>query len=127
MVLSQLVGLPTDHVISVVLGQDAAQVGIGSCAILGENIETNLVTFAWRLLLSMLRVSVRGLSCQILHGTDHVISVVVAAKMHVLVSMARALLLGRILWRSGYVRVAYGALNVEIQCSWAVVPDFAWH
>ena len=41
----------------------------------------------------------------------------VAAKMHVLVSMARALLLGRILRQLGYDRVAYGALNVESQYS----------
>ena len=35
--------------------------------------------------------------------------------------LSRALLLERILWQLGYVRVAYGALNVERQCSWAVV------
>ena len=35
--------------------------------------------------------------------------------------LAGALLLGRILWQLGYVRVAYGALIVERQCSWAVV------
>ena len=44
--------------------------------------------------------------------------------------LARALLLGRILWQLGYVRVAYGALNGERQCSWAAVPDclvrFSW-
>ena len=39
------------------------KVCIGSCAILGENIETSWVTFAWPLALCMLRVSVRGLSC----------------------------------------------------------------
>ena len=47
----------------------------------------------------MLRVSVRGLLCLIYSGTDHVISVVFAAKMHVSVSLACALLLGRILLR----------------------------
>ena len=31
--------------------------------------------------------------------------------------LSRALLLGRILWQLGYVRVAYGALNVERQYS----------
>ena len=40
------------------------QVGIGSCAILGWNIETCWVTFARCLVLSMLRVSVCGLPCQ---------------------------------------------------------------
>ena len=40
------------------------QVGIGSCAILGWNIETSWVTFARWLVLSMLRVSVCGLPCQ---------------------------------------------------------------
>ena len=40
------------------------KVSIGSCAILGENMETSWVTFAWCLALSMLRVSVRGLSCR---------------------------------------------------------------
>ena len=39
-------------------------VGIGSCAILGWNIVTSLVTFARWLVLSMLRVSVCGLPCQ---------------------------------------------------------------
>ena len=47
-VLSQLVELPTDHVFWSWLAQDADQVGIGSCAILGDNIETNWVTFTWR-------------------------------------------------------------------------------
>ena len=37
----------------------------GLCATLGENTETNLVTFAWRMALSMLRDSVRGLPCQV--------------------------------------------------------------
>ena len=32
-----------------------------------------------------------------------------------------ALFLGRILYWLGYVRVAFGALNVESQCSWAAV------
>ena len=41
-VLSQLVELPTDHVFWSWLGQDADQVGIGSCAILGDNIEDEL-------------------------------------------------------------------------------------
>ena len=40
------------------------KVSIGSCAIVGENIETSWVTFAWRLALRMLRVSVRGLLCR---------------------------------------------------------------
>ena len=35
-----------------------------------------------------------------------------------------------IIWQLGYVRVAYGALNGERQCSWAAVPDclvrFSW-
>ena len=44
--------------------QFSDKVSIGSCAILAENIETSWVTFAWRLVLSMLRVSVRGLSCR---------------------------------------------------------------
>ena len=44
--------------------QFSDKVCIGSCAILAENIETNWVKFAWRLALSMLRVSVRGLSCR---------------------------------------------------------------
>ena len=35
-----------------------------------------------------------------------------------------ALSLGRILRWLGYVRVAFGALNVESQCSWAAVPVF---
>ena len=47
--------------------------------------------------LSMLRDSVRGLPCQ--------------------VSMAGALLVARILWQLGYVRVAYGALYVASQYS----------
>ena len=39
-----LVGLLTDHVISVVgWGKDARQLGIVSCAILGENIEMSWV------------------------------------------------------------------------------------
>ena len=36
---------------------------LSSCAILGENIVTSWVSFTWRLALSVLRVSVRGLSC----------------------------------------------------------------
>ena len=59
------------------------------------------VTFAWRMALSMVRDSVRGCRAR----------------------LARALLLGRILWQLGYVRVAYGALIVERQCSWAVVVN----
>ena len=69
----------------------------GLCATLGENTETNLVTFAWRMALSMLRDSVRGLPCQVI--------------------MAGALLVVRILWQLGYVRVAYGALHVASQYS----------
>ena len=63
------------------------------------------VTFAWRLALSTLRVSVRGL-------TDHVISVV-WGKMHVKVSFGLCVI--------GFVRVAFGALSAESQCSWTVV------
>ena len=37
--------------------------------------------------------------------------------------LSRALLLGRILWQLGYVRVAYGALNVERQYSSEVVQN----
>ena len=37
--------------------------------------------------------------------------------------LSRALLLGRILRQLGYVRVAYGALNVERQCSSEVVQN----
>ena len=44
--------------------QFSDKVCIGSCAILPENIETSWVMSVWRLALSMLRVSVRGLSCR---------------------------------------------------------------
>ena len=50
---------------SLVEAKMQVKVSIGSCAILGENIETSWVTFAWRLALSMLRFSVRGLSCRV--------------------------------------------------------------
>ena len=62
--------------------------------------------FAWRLALSTLRVSVRGL-------TDHVISVV-WGKMHVKVSW---------IVRDGLRSRAFGALNVEGPCSLAVVQN----
>ena len=50
---------------SLVEAKMQVKVSIGSRAILGENIETSWVTFVWRLALSMLRVSVRGLSCRV--------------------------------------------------------------
>ena len=53
----------TDHVILVVgCGKDASQVSIGSCAIWGDYC-MGWVMSVWRLALSVLRVSVRGLSC----------------------------------------------------------------
>ena len=97
-VLSLLVGLLTDHVTVVGWGKDARQLGIVSCAILGEIIETSWVRL---LLVGALNAESQCSWAAVpdLQGTDHVISVVVAAKMHVSVSLACALLLGRILLR----------------------------
>ena len=86
------------------------------------------VTFAWCLALFTLRVSVRGLSCRTAEargdstgavlgqGTDHVI---------LLVCWGKDANQGQywIVHEMGYVRVAFGALYVESQCSWAVVQN----
>ena len=86
------------------------------------------VTFAWRLAPSMLRVSVRGLSCRTAkargdstgavlgQGTDHDI---------LLVCWGKDASQGQywIVREMGYVRVASGALHVEGLCSWAVVQN----
>ena len=50
-------------------------------------------------------------------GTDHVISVVCWGKD---ASQGQY----RIVREMGYVRVAFGALTVESQCSWAVVQSY---
>ena len=50
---------------SLVVAKMQVKVSIGSFAILGEIIEMSWVMSVWRLALSMLRVSVRGLPCRV--------------------------------------------------------------
>ena len=68
----------------------------------------------WRLALSMLRVSVRGLSCRTPEARGDSTGAVLGQGQYWIV---------RYSWELGYVRVAFGALNVESQCSWAVVQN----
>ena len=114
-VLSLLVGLLTDHVTVVGWGKDARQLGIVSCAILGEIIETS-----WERLLLVGALNAENqcswAAVPDLQGTDHVISVVVAAKMHV-GQFGLCATLGENTVAGCYVRVASGALNGERQCS----------
>ena len=71
----------------------------------------------------MLRVSVRGLPCQILHDALTMHRGRCCGKDACLGQFGSCATLGENFVAVGYVRVAYGALNVERQCSWAVVKN----